>query len=33
MIYIPSNLDPKKSTFLWYFAVDLKVKKKNAILQ
>lgn len=32
MIYIPSNLDPKKSTFLWYFAVDLKVKK-NAILQ
>lgn len=27
MIFIPNKLDPKKSTFLWYFAVDLKVNK------
>lgn len=27
MIFIPNKLNPKKSTFLWYFAVDLKVNK------
>lgn len=25
MIFIPNKLNPKKSTFLWYFAVDLKL--------